>query len=512
MPFRDVLDITVQGGRGGDGGLSFLRLKYMPKGGPDGGHGGDGGSVVLKAIDGMTSLDRLVGRASYKAEAGKQGEGRNRTGADGSDLVLEVPIGTIATDLDSGEVVADLLEVGEVERVAAGGQGGRGNASFANAQRQAPRFAEYGTPGRKRRLRLELRTIADVGLVGYPNAGKSSLLAAVSNARPVIAAYPFTTLSPNLGVVEREHERFTLADIPGIIEDAHLGKGLGLEFLRHISRTRLLLFVLDIAQDPGTTLEALRHELNAFDPGLLERPSLLVLNKIDLAAPAEIAAEEHALARFGMPVVSVSALELQRLDELVDAVFALLPARAAEPVSSVSERSVRVEPIRVRRDLSGTGWVVTGSEIERVVQRFDASNREAVAYLQHHFRNLGVNVLLARAGARDGEPVSIGDAEFEYFSEGADPGASPTGATHPGAPETVPSDAVLSDAVPSDAGAPDAGAADAGVADAGDPDSRSGEPDAASGEPEAGADAGDGGAERDDRAAPGAAADRAEGP
>ena len=245
MPFRDLLEITVQGGRGGDGAVSFLRLKYLPKGGPDGGRGGRGGSVFLKAIDDVSSLDRLLDRTAYKAGAGMQGEGRKRAGASGKDLLLRVPVGTVATDMDTGEVVADLRTVGQQVKVAQGGLGGRGNASFANARRQTPRFAEYGSRGHGLRLRLELRTIADVGLVGYPNAGKSSLLAALSNAKPIIAAYPFTTLSPNLGVIEQDLVRLTMADIPGIIEDAHKGKGLGLEFLRHISRTRLLVFVLE---------------------------------------------------------------------------------------------------------------------------------------------------------------------------------------------------------------------------------------------------------------------------
>ncbi len=417
MPFRDVLDITVQGGKGGDGALSFLRLKYIPKGGPDGGHGGAGGSVYLRAIDDVSSLDRLVPRRRYKAGTGQQGEGRNRAGPGGEDLVLEVPVGTAAVDLDSGELVADLVTVGQTVMVARGGEGGRGNASFASAQRQTPRFAEYGTPGQLRQLRLELMTIADVGLVGYPNAGKSSLLAALSNARPVIADYPFTTLSPNLGVVERDMERFTVADIPGIIEDAHLGKGLGLDFLRHISRTRLLVFVLDIASDPVATLDALRRELHSFDPGMLARPALLALNKIDLAGPTEVAEAERDLSAAGLPVVSVSALEGTGLADLVEALFALLPARAEPAGREAPERRVEVRPLEVVRDATGEGWVVRGSEIEALVERFDATNAEAVSYLQRFFKTYGIDRLLQRSGAKDGDDVRIGDAVFEYFSE-----------------------------------------------------------------------------------------------
>src|SRR5690606_11272512 len=372
MAFRDVLDITVQGGKGGDGGLSFLRLMYIPKGGPDGGHGGRGGSVILRAVDDVTSLDRLVGRTHFRAPVGQQGEGRNKAGASGADLYVDVPVGTMATDLDTGELVADLVEVGETAVVAKGGEGGRANASFATSTRRAPRFAEFGTPGEKRRLRLELRTIADVGLVGYPNAGKSSLLAALSNAAPAIASYPFTTLSPNLGVIERDGglERFTMADIPGIIEDAHLGKGLGLDFLRHISRTRLLVYVLDAAEEPEETLRALRRELEAYDPGLLERPAMILLNKVDLleGLEEEVERQERELAAWGLPVLTASALEGQGLDEVRDALFELLPPRPA-PVRAQPERRVTVAPLEVKRDMSGQGWVITGTEIEAVVAR-----------------------------------------------------------------------------------------------------------------------------------------------
>lgn len=461
MAFRDVIDIVVQGGKGGDGGMSFLRLKYMPKGGPDGGHGGDGGSVYLEAIDDVTSLDRLVGRRLYKAETGLQGEGRKRAGSRGDDVVVPVPIGTIARDKETGEVIADLLEVGQRALVAQGGMGGRGNASFASSTRQAPRFAEYGTPGERRELRLELRTIADAGLVGYPNAGKSSLLAAISNAKPQIASYPFTTLSPNLGVVERydyDDERFTLADIPGIIEGASRGKGLGFEFLRHISRTRLLVFVLDIADEPADTLEALRHELREYDPKLLELPALIALNKTDLADDAEVEDEIAELTRFGLPVVAISTLEGQGLDDLREALFGLLPSRAELTPVPVGPTRVNVEPVRVDRDRSGEGWVVRGPELEALVARFDATNREVVAYLQHHFAGYGVNKLLKRAGAQDGDTVVIGGAVFEYFDEDrADAKVAPD--------DELPDEALADDDEADDAFLDDADDAEGGAGD-----------------------------------------------
>jgi GTPase len=422
MPFRDVIEIIAQGGRGGDGAMSFLRLKYIPKGGPDGGHGGHGGTVWLEAVDALNSLDALGHRRTYKAPSGNPGEGREKAGLAGGDLTLSVPVGTLVFDMDTLEQIGDLVEVGERLQVAAGGQGGRGNASFASSRRQAPRFSESGSRGEQRRLRLELRTIGDVGLVGYPNAGKSSLLAAVSNARPRVADYPFTTLHPQLGVVEREGERgaerLTMADIPGIIEDAHKGRGLGLDFLRHIARTRLLVFVLDVSDDPVATLDALRVELQAYDADLLERPALVALNKIDLADAEELGTAEKELTGFGMPVVRVSATTGAGLDDLVPALFALLPPRP-EPIRAPAEpRRVVVDPVRVERDTDG-GWVVRGRELEAVVERFDAGNRDAVAYLQHHFASLGVNKLLKRAGAETGDDVRIGAAEFEYFDEDA---------------------------------------------------------------------------------------------
>lgn len=419
MAFRDVIEIKVQAGKGGDGGLSFMRLKYIPRGGPDGGHGGDGGSIILEAIEDSTSLQRLLPLYLYRAGTGMQGEGRNRAGKQGDDLVLQVPAGTLAVDMDTGETVADLVTAGDRALVALGGKGGRGNASFATSTRRVPRFAEFGTPGEQRRLRLELRTIADVGLVGLPNAGKSSLLAALSNARPAIAAYPFTTLSPNLGVVERDLERLTMADIPGIIEDAHEGKGLGLEFLRHISRTRLLTFVVDIAEEPAETMELLRNELQHYDPELLERPALIVLNKTDLAAPEEVAEAETALTPFGLPVLAASALEGDGLDVLRAALFELLPEkpRPPEPTQTVK---VVTPGIEVVRSMDGRGWVARGAELEAIVGRFDPNNREAVSYLHHHFRTLGLDRALRRAGASDGDDVHIGDVVFEYFDETAE--------------------------------------------------------------------------------------------
>ena len=418
--FRDVIELIVQGGRGGDGAMSFMRLKYVPKGGPDGGHGGHGGNVLLRAVDDVSALTRLTPNRTYKGGTGMQGEGRERHGKAGEPRVLEVPAGTVVRDLDDGRVIADLTEPGQEQVVARGGEGGRGNASFASSTRRAPRFAEYGTKGERRRVRLELRTIADAGLVGYPNAGKSSLLAALSNAKPQIADYPFTTLTPNLGVVERGDgglARATLADVPGLIEGAHEGRGLGHEFLRHVSRTRLLVWVLDIADDPPAALRALRHEVGAYDPTLLDLPGMIVLHKIDLAAGDEVADAVHDLAEAGMPVVPASSIDGRGIDELRATLFALLPERPQVPTAAVREERIEVDPIRVDRLQDGSGWIVRGSDAEALIERFDATNADAVDYLQRHFERMGLSKALRRAGAQDGDDVWIGEAAFEYFDE-----------------------------------------------------------------------------------------------
>ncbi|SMB96158.1 GTPase ObgE [Deinococcus hopiensis] len=431
MAFRDVLDIEVAAGSGGDGSMSFHRAKYMEKGGPDGGHGGRGGSIILRAIEGVESLERLVGQRKFKAENGRYGEGRLRQGADGQDTYIEVPVGTTAFDRDSGKVIADLVRVGQEKVIAQGGYGGRGNSTFTSSTRQAPRFAELGTPGQKRRVRLELRLIADVGLVGYPNAGKSSLLAALSRANPAIADYPFTTLSPILGVVESEdgEQRFTMADIPGIIEGASEGKGLGLEFLRHISRTRLLVYVLDVTRDPVEELRQLQNELRAYDATLLDSVAAIALNKTELVDTDITAMVEDELATFGLPVLPVSAKEGLGLPELRDALFQLLPDRELWAQTHALEEDVedvREEPLTLtfREDAPERGapvpervWEVHGGGFEARLTRFSRHLEDAAEYLSNLFKRQGLYAALKRAGAREGDTVEIGTFRFEYFND-----------------------------------------------------------------------------------------------
>ncbi|WP_407569372.1 GTPase ObgE [Deinococcus altitudinis] len=435
MAFRDVLEIEVQAGHGGDGSMSFHRAKYTPKGGPDGGHGGKGGSILLRAVEGVDSLERLLGRRKFKGESGAYGEGRLRQGSDGEDTIIDVPVGTTAFDLETGRVVADLITEGQVKVIARGGLGGRGNSTFASSTRQAPRFAELGTHGQYRRIRLELRLIADVGLVGYPNAGKSSLLAALSNANPAIAAYPFTTLSPILGVVDdlNRDRRFTLADIPGIIEGASEGKGLGLEFLRHISRTRLLVYVLDVSQNPVQELRALQSELRAYDSTLLEGVALVALNKIDLVEPDLAQLAEDELSELGLPVIQISAAEGQNLEAIKQAIFELLPPYELwAQTHALEEESdeLREEPLTIdtrmdppdrNRGVEEGGpvkvWVIHGGGFEGRLERFSRHLEEASEYLGGVFKRQGLYKALKKVGAQEGDTIEIGPHKFEYFDD-----------------------------------------------------------------------------------------------
>ncbi len=330
MPFIDEVEIRVVSGRGGDGCVSFRREKYIPYGGPDGGDGGRGGSVVLVAAGGMNTLARFRGQRLYKAENGRGGSTRQCTGRSGKDLELEVPVGTLVRDLDSGQLLGDLSEDGATLLAARGGDGGRGNMRFATATNRTPRHAEEGRGGEDRRLHLELRLLADVGVVGFPNAGKSTFVARVSAARPRIADYPFTTLVPSLGVVQRGFdETFVVADVPGLIEGAAEGAGLGHQFLRHVQRTRVLLHLVRAYDDAGIDAveryRAIRGELGAYDPELAARPEVVALSQIDAVPPEEVAELRAAFEREGIPTPhAFSAVSGEGLQRLLDAIWASL--------------------------------------------------------------------------------------------------------------------------------------------------------------------------------------------
>jgi len=316
--FIDRVRIWVEGGHGGDGCISFRREKYVPRGGPDGGNGGDGGDVILEVDPNLNTLIDYVFKRHFKAGRGAHGKGKNQTGRKGEDIILKVPPGTLV--YEDGKLLGELLTPGDRLVVARGGKGGRGNAAFRSSTNQAPRVAEKGQPGEKKSLILELKLLADIGLVGYPNAGKSTLLRRLTDARPKVAAYPFTTLTPILGTLIGTNRHIVIADIPGIIDGAHMGKGLGIEFLRHIERTRLLLYVLDITQDPVNQFTALQDELRAYNPLLLQKPYIIAINKIDLVPDYDTLKEQFPKAHF------ISALKGIGIDELRATIMRLFDA------------------------------------------------------------------------------------------------------------------------------------------------------------------------------------------
>jgi GTP-binding protein len=421
--FLDEVRIVVHAGAGGDGAATFRREAHVPRGGPDGGDGGRGGSVFLRVDIGQTTLLDFRHRHQFRATAGGRGERSRRHGKAGDDLYLAVPPGTAVLDAESGALVADLVAAGQEAMIARGGRGGLGNTHFATATHQAPRHAQRGEPGEERSLRLELRLIADVGLVGLPNAGKSTLLAALTAARPRIAPYPFTTLEPNLGVMDLgidDGRRPTIADVPGLIEGASSGAGLGHAFLRHVSRTRVLLHVVDgSTRDPRRDHDVIRDELEAHDPELLAKPMLVVFNKMDLAAARDAwPAFRAAMDDVGIARLAVSAEAGTGLDELRTAVGELLPDAAglAEPPDPAGVVVHRLEAAGDGFAVDREGGVlrVRGRRIERLVAQTNFDNEESAERFQRELARIGIDDALRRAGVRPGEPVRIGATELEW--------------------------------------------------------------------------------------------------
>ena len=416
----DTAEITVRAGNGGDGAISFRHEKYVPFGGPDGGDGGNGGNVIIAADRGITNLLAFQGKTRYRADHGGNGGGRKKHGARGRDVVLTVPVGTLVLDHDEagGDVVlADLDEDGHRVTVTTGGRGGQGNIHFASSTNQTPRIAQKGEAGEKRFLRLELRLIADVSIIGYPNAGKSTLLAAASAAKPKIAGYPFTTTGPIVGVVEIGHETFVLAEVPGLIEGAHSGRGLGHDFLRHATRTRVLIHLVDgSAAEPADDLATVNSELGLFDTGLADKPQLVVVNKIDLPEVRERLPElEKSFRAVGISPVAISAASGEGVADLMRRAFEMLAA--ATPVEpEVAEKVFRPQPrgdgISVERD--GDGYRVTAPALERIVARADLSDSAVRLQIRRRLGRLGINRALSKAGVGDGDRVRCGDFEWEY--------------------------------------------------------------------------------------------------
>ncbi|HSK54249.1 MAG TPA: GTPase ObgE [Jiangellales bacterium] len=421
--FVDRVVLHVAAGDGGNGAASVHREKFKPLGGPDGGNGGRGGDVVLEVDPGTTTLLAYHRSPHRRARKGAQGQGGHRHGADGADVVLPVPDGTVVSTTD-GEVLVDLVGAGTRYVVAGGGRGGLGNAALASSRRKAPGFALLGEPGEQRDVVLELKSVADVGLVGFPSAGKSSLVAAVSAARPKIADYPFTTLVPNLGVVEAGDVRFTVADVPGLIEGASEGRGLGHEFLRHVERCAALVHVVDCAtlepgRDPISDIDVVERELTAYG-GLGDRPRLVALNKVDVPEARELAEfVRPELEARGLRTLEVSGATHEGLRELTFAMAELVAAARAAASPPERTRLVLRPPavddagFRVVHD--GDRFLVLGSKPTRWVAQTDFSNDEAVGYLADRLARLGVEDALVAAGARAGDEVVVGDGDGVVF-------------------------------------------------------------------------------------------------
>jgi GTP-binding protein len=414
--FVDLVQVNLRGGDGGAGAVSFRREAHVPKGGPDGGDGGSGGDLYLQADRNVASLLSYRDHPHRRAESGKHGSGNKRHGASGRDLVVTVPEGTQVKTRD-GELLADLVRHGDRYLAARGGQGGRGNARFLSNARRAPSFAEQGEYGEEHWLRLEVKLLADAALVGFPNAGKSTLIAAVSAAKPKIADYPFTTLEPNLGVVRFQDHEYVVADIPGLIEGAAEGRGLGHEFLRHVERARVLVLLLDLApadeRSPEEQARILLDELGRYRPELLERPRLVVGTKTDVAF---FELGDEFAGELAGDALEISAVTRQGLDEFLGRLGTLIGgARAEEPEP---EPFVVLRPAEegfsVVRDDDGA-WRVSGRSAERVVAMADLTNLEAMEYVQYRLRTMGVDRALARAGAREGDIVRIGPVELDYL-------------------------------------------------------------------------------------------------
>jgi GTP-binding protein len=425
--FLDRVKIWIRAGDGGDGAATFRREAHVPRGGPDGGDGGRGGSIELRVDPGLTTLLDFRYKHHFRAEPGGKGLGAKRHGRSGEDLVLAVPPGTGVLDDATGELLADLVATGQSATVARGGRGGLGNVHFATATHRTPKHAQKGEPGEERWLRLELRLIADVGLVGLPNAGKSTLLAALTAARPKIAPYPFTTLEPNLGVMDLgddEDRRPTIADVPGLIEGASAGAGLGHAFLRHVERTRVLVHLVDgAARDPGWDFDVIREELRLHDPALLEKPLVVAFNKMDLPEAQE-AWPAFAAARRAerLACVAISADSGDGLDALRELLADVLPdatglAAEPEPTGVVIHRlDAAGDGFTMERE--GDAFRVRGRRIELIAVQTNFEVEESAERFQRDLDRLGIDGALRRAGVQPGDTVRIGKVEFEW-------GASP---------------------------------------------------------------------------------------
>lgn len=421
--FTDYVKITAKAGDGGNGAISFRREKYVAAGGPDGGDGGRGGNVYFKVDKDSNTLVDFRYKKNFKAESGKNGEGARRYGRGGEDLYIPVPLGTIIKDAQTNAVLADLSTPEQVELVLKGGQGGKGNSHFATSTRQAPRFAQEGEKGEERELILELKLLADVGLLGFPNVGKSTFLSVVTSATPKIADYHFTTLEPNLGVVQSDYgDSFVIADIPGIIEGASQGTGLGLQFLRHVERTRLLLHFIDVSEtegrDPAEDFRIINEELQQYSSKLATRKQILVATKIDSMQDESRYATLETLAKEkNMEIFKISAITGEGVRELLEHVSTVLKDLPKEDLYEIEEiKKVYTleekEGFTIQKD--GKIFIVDGPAVERIIRRVNLLDNESMYYFHKCLANIGVDAQLKQAGVQDGDTVIIAGFELEW--------------------------------------------------------------------------------------------------
>lgn len=428
--FADSARIIIKSGKGGDGHVSFRREKYVPNGGPDGGDGGKGGDVIFQVDEGLNTLTDFRHRRKYAAENGEEGKKRNCHGKNGEDIIVKVPAGTIIRDAQTDKVIADMSGGNTRQVILRGGRGGKGNQNYATATMQAPKYAQPGQPGIELEVRLELKVIADVGLVGFPNVGKSTLLSRVTNAQPKIANYHFTTLNPNLGVVDlSEGQGFVIADIPGLIEGASEGVGLGLDFLRHIERTKVIIHMVDAAsvegRDPIADIHAINKELNAYNPEIAARPQVIAANKIDAIWDKENDPVEKIRKEFepeGIKVFPISAVTGQGLKELMYHVKGLLDTMDHKPV--VFEQEFFPEDMFVRENLPYTveksteeenTYVVEGPRIEKMLGYTNLESEKGFAFFQRFLKDTGILEELEAAGIQEGDTVRMYGLSFTYY-------------------------------------------------------------------------------------------------
>ena len=419
--FVDEVVMEVEAGRGGDGCMAFRREKFVPMGGPNGGNGGKGASIVFVADTGLKTLLDLRYQKNVKGEAGQNGEGSNKSGKYAEDKIIKVPVGTTIKDYDSGMVIADLLHHDESVIVAYGGKGGRGNVTLASKTNPCPSFAERGEPGEVRKIKVELRMLADVGLVGMPSVGKSTLLSQITNANPKIASYHFTTLSPNLGVVATKKGSFIMADLPGLIEGASDGAGLGHKFLKHIERTKIIAHIVDMSgsegRDPYDDYVVIRRELESFSSKLINKKEIIIANKMDLPGAKDKLLEFKK--KINSDVYEISALNNTNLDSLIDTLYDLVLNTEEEALydEDIQEKHVlykfkKEKPFTIVRD--GNAFVIKGDAVEKIFKMMNFNTEEAISRFAKKLRTMGVDEELEKMGVREGDIIRILDYEFEY--------------------------------------------------------------------------------------------------